>query len=576
MSISCLFTLTILASLSAGDELKCTSTTIKAHSKAVVQCYYPSVSLNNVKWSSSTRAAGDGSLSVTTVGNLTTLTITGVTTVEEFDCTATPESNDAFQVTGTARVNGVVYLAGSSVGLYTPGSTVSCVISDLTEAPSNAYWTSEGKSFSDGVQDINGAKLTPRIEDFAYTSQEMYLTINGITTTSQYTCSYEFSDGSKLSTVVYAVLRPTTECEHTVTRCKTYTVCTGSDITKDTTCLNQCNQCYDYTPLTYHNCSGREKMCRDYLNDFTLCHPVDARGQAIEKSPLAKYCDMCGWCIDKRFKPAKLILPLITLIALCLLTLLTCYKSIEEKKGLLPKVQVTSASPEAGKIKSFPFKNGDTVIPNRVVEEKGFLGPSAAVEIHNSNNEGDQIILDEGEDGGDAQSVHEYLASTQDSGIASSQDNNGGCNSPIDEAQFVVEGVIEGLLTSLPVKHDPKIPSTMITSGNTTAAEVSPSKQPFPTLSQIKRDDVIDSDQISVKLENEKTENEKIEVPKEETEAPYVPYEVPKVGEVPNVPNVPEVVDPSNGVPQTVVGDEVLLTAVKGGPGGDELGEKSV
>ena len=50
-----------------------------------------------------------------------------------------------------------------------------------------------------------------RIEEFAYTSQEMYLTIDNITSTSLYTCSYEFSDGSVLSDVVYAVLRPTSE-----------------------------------------------------------------------------------------------------------------------------------------------------------------------------------------------------------------------------------------------------------------------------------------------------------------------------------------------------------------------------
>ena len=38
------------------------------------------------------------------------------------------------------------------------------------------------------------------------------------------------------------------------------------------------------------------------------------------------------------FSSSKLILPLIILACLCLLTVLMCYKSYEEKRSVLPKV----------------------------------------------------------------------------------------------------------------------------------------------------------------------------------------------------------------------------------------------
>ncbi|KAL5266878.1 hypothetical protein ACHWQZ_G004050 [Mnemiopsis leidyi] len=247
----------------------------------------------------------------------------------------------------------VANVAGMSSDDCRDGCEVSCTLYPLTEKPSYTVWSwgSRPEELEEGKTYINDeTEITHRLDELKYSSLRTKLRIKNIDETKYFTCLFKWElangDNFTITETVSALIRPTSDC-HTKT-CVKKEQCHSDMVNTNSTCRGECRECYtyDYIEGDFVNndkagmsCQADKDWCEKYLVSKTKCSDID-------KDNIANYCKKCGYCLAE-FTTSKLILPLIILACLCLLTVLMCYKSYEEKRSVLPKVHVTKSDPEA-------------------------------------------------------------------------------------------------------------------------------------------------------------------------------------------------------------------------------------
>jgi len=280
--------------------------------------------------------------------NGNTLTISRLTKSTDVTCSKSGE-------TATATIN-VINVAGVSSSDCRTKCEVSCALYPLENKPTDITWSSsnifqgleEGKfkEVDNGNADKPNTKYTHRSDEYKYNSQQTNLVVENLTDTTYLTCSFTLTDTSVVQHTVSALIRPTNEC-HMGKVCVTKDKCHSMSVTTtDATCRDDCQKCftYEYKEGDFIEGTGQcfkdIEWCNKYLDDRKKCSD-------IEKDPIASYCNECGNCLQLEFTSSKLILPMVILLMLCLLTILMCYKSYEEKRSVLPKVHVTNSDPAA-------------------------------------------------------------------------------------------------------------------------------------------------------------------------------------------------------------------------------------
>lgn len=274
--------------------------------------------------------SGDDSGTPSENGNVNTLTVPKLTKTTTFTCSKNSDSQ-------THEVK-VATIAGVSSPLCKGTCEVSCVLlSDDDSKPAEVFWSSDSfnnlkKSKSNTATD--GTVVTHRLEEFKYTSQETHLNITNLQKSSFYTCEFKFDAQNILSASVPALIRPTSDCD--LKDCNEKSRCHSSEVVSTTKCATECKQCFTYQYIegdfiNNGQCKDDKDWCEEYLDNKKKCDDVDDN--------IVDYCTECGFCLELEFSASNLVLPLIIFILLCLLTVLMCYKSIEEKMSVLPKIK---------------------------------------------------------------------------------------------------------------------------------------------------------------------------------------------------------------------------------------------
>ncbi|XP_063684964.1 uncharacterized protein LOC134819122 isoform X1 [Bolinopsis microptera] len=318
------------------------------------------------------------------------ITIKKITESTDVDCI----KNDNVHASDTISV---INVAGVSSGNCRVGCEVSCALYPLENEPTEIKWSingltedlkvGESEEVDNGDDNKPNTKYTHRSGEYKYDSQQTNLKIENLAETAHLTCSFTLSDNSVVEHTVSALIRPTNEC-HMGERCVTKDKCHSVSVIDDTTCSNDCKECftYQYEPGDFMEgngqCSKDTAWCKSYLDERKKCADV-------ETDTIANYCSQCGNCLQLEFSSSKLILPLVIFVMLCLLTILMCYKSYEEKRSVLPKVHVTKSGPAGeNQGRSHAHKRGggqQTIIPNNLTEGNQYLTPSSALKPPSHN-----------------------------------------------------------------------------------------------------------------------------------------------------------------------------------------------
>jgi len=353
----------ILLLIQQGSALETQNSTTLYNSEGSINCT-SDLTISWLDQNGNVISSDNNDYSIAGTSGISTLTITSVTQTTTFTCS---DSSGDLPVTIH-----VANIAGISSPLCKERCEVSCTLDLLRkDVATTVQWSGidgvgvfyleeeEVRTVGDGT-----TILKHRTDEFSFTSQQTFLTIKNLAETSHFTCMYTLTgEGVTLQYTVSALIRNTQMCDEY--ECTNKAKCHSMEISgSDSECRAQCTECFKYNYILgdFIDNTNSKGQCKD---DKDWCQAIlDNKMNCNNKTdPVVAYCVQCGYCLDLEFSASKMILPAIILLMLCLLTLLMCYKSYDEKRSVLPKlVASTTRTAAAGTV----FTNSSNKTVNRL------------------------------------------------------------------------------------------------------------------------------------------------------------------------------------------------------------------